>query len=244
MNKVVAVPVLGFLSLSLLACSSVSDETVGLPAEPGELELRAVGNEPFWSLQVFAEQVNLQRLGADTEFFAITSKTQTDDSQRVRFTNHAFSGSALVRNELCHDSMTGMPYPYSAQVQIPGETLQGCAGEPLDLLQANPWRFDQLGDHSVADLVVVTMSFEDERVTGSTGCNRYFGGYQLTGEGLRFAETGMTKMACDGPRNEAEQQFTQLLNQVNRFDITPDGVLILHTQDGQTMQAQPHRLEK
>lgn len=244
MNKVIAVPVFGFMSLSLLACSSMTEEVASLPTDPGELELRAVGNEPFWSLQVYAEQAHLQRLGEDTAYFAITSKTQTEETQRIRFSNNAFSGSVVVRNELCHDSMTGMPYPYSAQVQVPGESLQGCAGDPLDLLQANPWQFDQLGDHQVADLVVVTMFFEDERVTGSTGCNRYFGSYNLTGEQLTFAETGMTRMACDGPRNEAEQAFVQLLNQVNRFDITSEGHLVLHTQDGQTMRAQPHRLEK
>lgn len=251
MNKCLGLPILAFAGFSLMACSTMNDEggvTNSDHAErfaaPGDQQLRASGNEPFWSIQVFAEQIHFHRMGEEAEVFALTSQTQSPETSRYRFSNSAYAGTLVVRAETCHDSMTGMPYPYTATVQIPGETLQGCAGDPGQLLQANPWQFYQLDTHVVADLVLVTMYFDGEQVSGSTGCNRYFGGYELTGESLAFGAMGATKMACDGPRNEAEQAFLALINDVRGFDIDADGHLILHSSNGQTLRAQPYAPEK
>ena len=42
-----------------------------------------------------------------------------------------------------------------------------------------------------------TITFEADRVSGTTGCNQYFGGYTLGGGAVAFAAVGMTLMACD-----------------------------------------------
>ncbi|MCH8500842.1 MAG: META domain-containing protein [Aliidiomarina sp.] len=251
MNKCLGLPILAFAGFSLMACSAMNENdsaTTNEPVErfaaPGEQQLRASGNEPFWSLQVFAEQIHFHRMGEEAEVFALTSQTQSPETSRYRFSSNAYAGTLVVQAETCHDSMTGMPYPYTASVQIPGETLHGCAGDPSQLLQVNPWQFYQLDTHAVADLVLVTLYFDGERVSGSTGCNRYFGGYELTGENLVFGNLGVTKMACDGPRNEAEQAFLAVINDVHRFDIDAEGHLILHSSHGQTLKAKPYTPEK
>ena len=56
-------------------------------------------------------------------------------------------------------------------------------------------------------------------VTGSGGCNRLTGSYQLNGDRLSFSRIASTMMACvDGM--ETEQLFLKALGRVNRWRIT------------------------
>lgn len=57
----------------------------------------------------------------------------------------------------------------------------------------------------------------ENKVSGSTGCNRLTGTYTIKGEGFRFGSgMGLTRMACPG-FNESE--FIGALNQVNRYRL-------------------------
>jgi copper homeostasis protein (lipoprotein) len=52
-------------------------------------------------------------------------------------------------------------------------------------------------------------------VSGSGGCNRFTGSYELNGERLTFGETAGTMMACiEGM--ETEKEFFAALKQVRR----------------------------
>jgi putative lipoprotein len=57
------------------------------------------------------------------------------------------------------------------------------------------------------------------RVSGSGGCNRLTGGYQLSGERLKLTQTVGTLMACMKGM-ETEQAFLKALGQVNGWRIT------------------------
>jgi heat shock protein HslJ len=65
------------------------------------------------------------------------------------------------------------------------------------------------------------------RVFGSGGCNHYNGAAELTGEGLRFGPLAATMMACPEALMAQEGLFFQTLDRVDRFDISPDGALLL-----------------
>lgn len=57
----------------------------------------------------------------------------------------------------------------------------------------------------------------ENKVAGSTGCNRLTGNYTIQGESFRFGPgMGLTRMACPG-FNESE--FLAALNQVNRYRL-------------------------
>jgi len=47
----------------------------------------------------------------------------------------------------------------------------------------------------------------DNRVSGSTGCNRVVGTYKQTGEGLSFSPLAATKMACPPNLDTQERAF-------------------------------------
>jgi len=52
----------------------------------------------------------------------------------------------------------------------------------------------------------------DGRVTGSTGCNDFFGSYQAAGGMITFSGVGMTKKACQGAVNVLERAVTALFD--------------------------------
>ena len=49
------------------------------------------------------------------------------------------------------------------------------------------------------------------RMSGSTGCNRFTGTYQLNGKSLKFSPLAMTKMACPPPLDAQERAFIQAM---------------------------------
>lgn len=129
---------------------------------------------------------------------------------------------------LCRDDMSGMVFPETAILTFNGEEFRGCAGEPLTVLADTEWQVKSIKGQTLADNIKVTISVDGERVFGSSGCNRYFGASQLTGEGLRFGPIAGTRMAClNDEVSQLEQTFLSALDDVRRFDISEQGELML-----------------
>jgi heat shock protein HslJ len=64
-------------------------------------------------------------------------------------------------------------------------------------------------------------------LAGGGICNRFFGGYELTGEGLTFGGMGSTQMACEQALMEEEALLLKALGKVSAFGIDSSGVLTL-----------------
>ena len=80
----------------------------------------------------------------------------------------------------------------------------------------------------------VTAHLKDGKLSGSAGCDRYFGSY-TTGSGgqLSFStHIGATMMACAPPVSEQERQYLKRLSEVVGFQLQ-DGALQLLDKDGQ-----------
>ncbi|HTC74364.1 MAG TPA: META domain-containing protein [Edaphobacter sp.] len=90
-------------------------------------------------------------------------------------------------------------------------------------LEKTEWRLIRLGRTVVkADDLhrapQIVLDPESHRASGSGGCNRIMGGYELKGDTLTFARMASTMMACpDGM--ETEQKFLRALGQVKRWKI-------------------------
>ncbi|MEE4304622.1 MAG: META domain-containing protein [Wenzhouxiangella sp.] len=193
------------------------------------------GNEPGWRVEIGKDRIELTSDYGQT----VTSApvVQTGSSGRTtRFRGLGEHGPILAAFEqtICRDSATGMPHPYSLAVQFEDGRLDGCGGEPRDLLTANTWQVVQLGDDPVPEPegedeeIEITLTFDEKgRVGGRAACNRYTAGYELGGEGLAIGPAAATKMACREPLMTLESRFLGLLAGVGRFDIGPDGELIL-----------------
>ena len=63
--------------------------------------------------------------------------------------------------------------------------------------------------------------FPQNRLSGSTGCNRLTGTFELTGGNrLKFSPLATTRMLCPGPAAEAETRFVQALGAVQTYNVT------------------------
>ena len=67
---------------------------------------------------------------------------------------------------------------------------------------------------------------EAGRLSGSSGCNRYFASYSLTGDRLRISQMGSTRMMCDPVRMEQEDRFFQALSTAERCELSQGELLI------------------
>jgi heat shock protein HslJ len=68
------------------------------------------------------------------------------------------------------------------------------------------------------------------KVSGHSGCNRYFGPYQTSGKRLRLGPLASTKMACDPEHNALEQRWFRTLDRTRYYEATH---LLLILKDGQ-----------
>ncbi len=205
---------------------------------PLSLPVNARGNEPFWNVSIDPGRMIFTRPGGA----GVTAGTPVPQAAGSGW-RYAPAGADLVvtlRPGQCRDTMTGMPHPASAEVETGGQVLAGCAGAPRDLLTGPAWTVFEVGGEAVESGITATIAFDAEppQVHGSSGCNRFAGGYVLSGEGLSFAAPlASTMMACDDPQMALERRFLDALAGVDRFDLAQDGHLVLLGADRPAIRA-------
>lgn len=194
---------------------------------PAPFLYRARGNEPGWHARIGEDTVEITAdygaliLTAPRPDVQISPGTYLFDLPRI-------AARLTLQERLCHDDATGMPYPHDATLVLGERSLQGCGGDPADLLIGAPWHIEDVAGQGVIENVEITMAFDaDGRVSGRAGCNRFFGGYALTGEGLQLGRMGVTMMACPEAQMAQERRVLDALDNVRRFDIDANGALLL-----------------
>lgn len=108
-------------------------------------------------------------------------------------------------------------------------------------LAGTQWKVDGMGGTAVVAGSEPSIAFSaDGRISGSTGCNRFFGSYEQAGDALTFSGLGMTKMACldDGIMGQ-EMTFASILSGAASFTIDGLGNLVLTGADGIGFVARP-----
>lgn len=221
-----------------------SGEQMPLCAPSGAIipPYRASGNEPFWMVEYDGWGATLKRPGEpDLERDAKISETSAD-GQTLVAGEGADAWQLEVTDGLCEDTMSGMPRPQHATLTYQSNTLHGCGGDPNRLLQGVDWTITDIGEKAVNEATAAHIRFlADNTIAGSTGCNRFFGKYTLTGETLSFKDMGSTRMACAPELMAQEDTLLQTLGSINRFSFKTSEAqqLLLHS-DGTdtTIEAQ------
>lgn len=74
---------------------------------------------------------------------------------------------------------------------------------------------------SISDL---TLEFDtdNKKVSGFSGCNRFFGDYTIEGNTLSFGALGTTRKMCAPKDNTKEQNMLKTLAEVNGFKVSGD----------------------
>jgi len=74
----------------------------------------------------------------------------------------------------------------------------------------------------LADTQVFISFTSDGKISGSGGCNRYFGGWGIlegTKDTIRIWKTGSTKMACQDPVMTQEYGYLEELSRVSSYSM-------------------------
>jgi len=88
-------------------------------------------------------------------------------------------------------------------------------------LEGVAWRLTHL-DHrtQVPEGVLVTLTVDGDKISGSAGCNRYFGSVADTGpRDLAIGPLGSTRMACPEPKMDTERRYLGALENVRQFSF-------------------------
>ncbi len=86
----------------------------------------------------------------------------------------------------------------------------------------------------------ITLEFDAEQVSGTAGCNRYFGPYTLEEGQLSFGALGLTRMYCEMPEGTMEQEasYTDILSAATVVERSANR-LTLRTTDGRGLVFAP-----
>jgi len=66
------------------------------------------------------------------------------------------------------------------------------------------------------------------QATGFSGCNNFFGGYELDGSSLKFGPVGATRMACPDLETGLETEIFKVLDQTRAWKIQEEELLFLN----------------
>jgi heat shock protein HslJ len=118
----------------------------------------------------------------------------------------------------------------------PGESRPDAApGASLTSVIETQWNLIELNGTAVnvpasEGQVYIYLQQEGDKLSGSDGCNRFFGSYDLSGSSLQFHSVAQTLMTCRGAFTEREAEFIEALKLVSSYQIA-DNVLQLKVDD-------------
>ncbi len=122
-----------------------------------------------------------------------------------------------------------------------GSSKSAVAPTPKPSLRGTLWRLQALQGEDGPKLIAppgqpveLQLDAESGRVSGSGGCNRLIGGFQLSGELLSFSKLAGTKMACPPPVMDFERRYNTALGQVRRWSLDKQN-LLLQNEQGRTL---------
>ncbi len=74
----------------------------------------------------------------------------------------------------------------------------------------------------------MTLEFEDERISGMSGCNSFFAKYTVEGQSMSFGLIGATKMNCSNVGvMEQEQTYFKRLESVKSYKVEGNKLTLL-----------------
>ena len=70
-----------------------------------------------------------------------------------------------------------------------------------------------------ADKPYIEFDREQHRISGDSGCNRFFGNVQITGASVKISQLGSTKRACLSERKWSRERILRTLGKATRFSV-------------------------
>jgi heat shock protein HslJ len=91
-----------------------------------------------------------------------------------------------------------------------------------DPLEGTSWVLIEYDKLQSIEGTTLTVNFADGQIIGSSGCNSYYGNYEVNGKKISFSSIDPTAMYCFEPEGvmEQEQAFLEHLRDAKTFRIS------------------------
>ena len=205
------------------------------------------GNEPFWSLQIDeAHQITLNSID-DHQFkltAPITGISRINDANALNIMANLPDGkiTVMLLENSCQDNMSDKKYSHGIQALIKKENIdnpilyKGCGNYLNDYLVNNSWKLESMNGKNIVKLALektptIKINLMENKTSGFTGCNTFFGNASLKKGKLEFENIALTKKTCK--ENTIEPALVKLLNDdhTRKHTITKEGNLLIKSTD-------------
>ncbi|MCC5897037.1 MAG: META domain-containing protein [Phormidium sp. BM_Day4_Bin.17] len=117
--------------------------------------------------------------------------------------------------------------PPMIQLSLASVPLQG-QGQ-LAVLQSGHWQLSRWNQALLnPELPPISLELNSDGVSGSAGCNRYFGSIgSQEGRRLELGQLASTRRGCEASIMDRESRYLQSLGAVQKYGFTPEGNLWL-----------------
>lgn len=100
-------------------------------------------------------------------------------------------------------------------------------------LTGTSWWVEDIAGKGVIDMSHTTIEFPEEgKIGGDAGCNRYFGGVEITGSSMKTGPLAGTRKMCAPALMDQEMAFYQVMGKVTSWEIAETGLLYLRDAQG------------
>lgn len=224
-------------ALFLTACAVIPPANP--PTPPLGEGYRAIGTEPGWTVMIGEDRI--EYLGDYGQTKIITphpAPRTTFNGHRYEAKTEAHSLVVDVTHGKCSDGMSDRIYADTVMVIADGKTVNGCGGAilPPDELAGSNWRIERIADMPMTSGRVAHIDFGVDRISGSSGCNRFSGSYTRAGDVLTLGPIESTEMACLGAGMTQEQSLFAILGGALSLRFTDGDTLVLTGEGGKEIR--------
>ncbi len=209
-----------------------------LVGPPSTDTLHARGGNPDWRLDITDTVLNLRVAARDYRFMSPRPSTLTSGSNYLT----ASGGSTLgFRFETATCALAGetVVYPRRFNLQLDGRLMQGCGGDPGDLLRGAPWRITAIDGQALPPLEapVILRFGPTGKLSVRLPCGALSGQYLLSSGGLRISRVAAAPSPCLSAAQRLDTRLQEQLLSVEGFSLPAPLQLRLEAGGANTLDA-------
>jgi heat shock protein HslJ len=230
---VIKIAAAGLLTLTALPALAQSN------AEP----YRALGTEPFWSLTIDGSRIRYQP--AEGRVVTVAKPRPIVGFNGERYVTRGLTVD--ITHVECSDGMSDRTFHDTVTVTRRGRTLRGCGGNVLSEQPApgslieGEWRIQSIAGRPPVAQSNPRVTFTSTKMSGSTGCNNFNGGFRFDRGRLTAGPLATTRRACPGALNTQEQKLIKLFGKPLSVSRNRNGKLVMTARGGETVVLAPVR---
>ncbi|UCS94646.1 META domain-containing protein [Echinicola marina] len=239
-----------FCLLGMASCSkknipakSENNQEMSVQDKDFNIDFKASGNEPFWSLKIdFDKKMVFNTLSGYEIITPVPEPIRIQDVNGLSYRAETEKGSlyvTIIRSK-CQDTMADKEsdYQVSIQTKLKSENeyqeYRGCGNYQGDYRLNDIWALESINGEKLFEggkAPNIEFNLRENRFYGFGGCNRINGSFSLGDQKIKFGKALSTMMAC--PKMEEEGIFTAKINDQEYTYQIQEGKLRLCNRDNE-----------